>query len=173
MFEKTDQKLGVSNFSENFPRNIILGLKDQSKSFTGDITRLNVWSKAMTASQLKIKSSCDGMDDSLPEVGDPDLLDWETTEWEIPDGTKIKEIIAYPCSSNQVDLLDVLMPYAVVDLYDAIDTCTVLGGRWKALVQFHNLKTIETLNTLSDEELRSLWIRSVLQVTFKLLIIFI
>ena len=63
------------------------------------------------------------------------------------------------------------MPYAAVDLYDAIDTCTVLGGRCEALVQFHNLKTIETLNTLSDEELRSLWIRSVLQVTFKLLIL--
>ena len=130
IFEKTDPlRLGVSNFSKNFPGNIILGLKDKSKSFTGDITRLNVWSKALTASQLKIKSSCDGMDDSLPEVGDPDLLDWETTEWDIPDGTKIKEIIAYPCSSNQVDLLDVLMPYAAVDLYDAIDTCTVLGGR--------------------------------------------
>ena len=57
----------------------------------------------MTGSQLKIKSSCDGEDDNLPEVGDPDLLDWETTEWDI------KEIIAYPCSSNQVDLLDVLM----------------------------------------------------------------
>ena len=130
IFNKTDHLLlGPANFSSSFPGNIVLGPRDKSFTFGGDITRLNVWGKALTASQLKIKSSCDGEDDKIQEVGDPDLLDWERTEWEMDEGVSVKEYSAYPCSSNQIETLDVLMPYAALDLDDAIDTCTILGGR--------------------------------------------
>ena len=130
IFEKIDPNLlGVSEFSDGFPGNIELGAKAKAKSFTGDITRLNMWSKSMSANELKIKSSCDGLENNIVVVGDPDLIDWEMIEWDIPDGSRIKEITAYPCNSNQTDLFDVLMPYTAEHFYDAFDTCTVLGGR--------------------------------------------
>ena len=83
--------------------------------------------KTLSKKQLQIKSSCDGLDDSLLEVGDPDLLDWELVEWKISDGTTIKEYSAYPCNSDQIETLDVLMAYGAADLYDAVDTSNVLG----------------------------------------------
>ena len=130
LFEKTDPNLlGASTFSESFPGNIELGPSNKYESFTGDITRLNIWSRAMKTDQLKIKSSCDGFEDIIAEVGDPDLLNWELVEWETPDGVRIKKTKASPCISNQKDIFDVLMPNPAEDLYDAIDTCTVLGGK--------------------------------------------
>ena len=130
IFEKKDPKLlGGEELSNSFLSSIMLGEKDDFYTFRGDITRLNIWGKALSKKQLKVKSSCDGLDDNLLEVGDPDLVNWEETKWEISDGTRIKEYSAYPCNSLQTETLDVLMPYAAASLYDAIDTCTVLGGK--------------------------------------------
>ena len=130
IFEKKDPTLlGGTTFSKDFPSNIMIGFKEKAYTFTGDITRLNIWSQPFSNEQLKIKSSCDGLDDELQDVGVPDLLNWETTDWDEPEGALIKEYKAYPCNSQQVETLDVLMPYAAVDFFDAIETCNVLGGK--------------------------------------------
>jgi len=130
IFEKIDPTLlGPGVLSSDFPNNIVLGEKDNFYTLSGAITRLNVWGKAITKEQLELKSSCDGLDDSTQEVGDPDLLDWETAKWVIYEGIKTKNYSAYPCNSNQKDTIDVLMPYAAETLYDAMDTCSVLGGK--------------------------------------------
>ena len=84
IFEKIDPNLlRTSTFSESFPGNIELGPNDKAKSFTGDITRLNIWSKAMKTDQIKIKSFCDGWEDNIAVAGDPDLLEWELNMMEL------------------------------------------------------------------------------------------
>ena len=129
MLEKKDPLLKNENISRNFLNNIALGHKGPLLTFSGDITRLNIWSKTLPKHILERMTSCDGMPS---DGGDPDLLNWQTTKWNISDAILVKENSSYPCSFHQRDSIDVLMPYAAQDLYDAIDTCTVLGGKMKA-----------------------------------------
>ena len=42
---------------------------------------------------------------------------------------QLKNTLHTHCNSDQIETLDVLMPYGAANLYDAIDTCNVLGGK--------------------------------------------
>ena len=67
----------------------------------------------------------------------------------------IKEVdpVKVDVSTSILNIIDISEVNNIIELkFD------ILMEWYESRVDYHNLKTVETLNTLSDEELRSLWI---------------
>ena len=158
IFEKNDHLLRENYLNKQFINRLVLGDKTSLLRFSGDITRFNIWSKSLPQHILEKMTSCDG----LPSDGGfPDLVDWETAQWNISDGIFAKEKSSYPCSFHQRDPIDVLMPYAAENLHDAIDTCSDLGGKMKAPKSEEEMKKImrKTREKMNNSDCSSyLWL---------------
>ena len=124
MLNKTDPILQAdSQFSQNFLQKIVLGMKSSDATFSGAITRLNIWSSPMSMERLESESGCNG---ESSVMGTPDLLAWETSRW---NAIKEKEAEEYPCQqSDGSHLIEVVMPYESEGVEEAHSVCGRLGG---------------------------------------------
>ena len=115
-----------SKFTPELLQKLELGRKDGRWMFTGEITRLNIWSSAMGQEQLKRESSCCTSEPcqsgKLPK---PDILDWDETEW---DSIKEKNVPMIPCLKANIPSIDVVMPIESDGVADAHEVCARLGG---------------------------------------------
>ena len=123
MLNKTDPILQAdSQFSQNFLQNIVLGMKNSDATFSGAITRLNIWSSPMSLDRLGSESGCNGKSSVM---GTPDLLAWETSKW---NAIKEKEVEEYPCLTHGSHLIEVVMPFESDGVAEAHSVCGRLGG---------------------------------------------
>ena len=125
MFTKADPLQQDSSFTQNFLQSLVLGLKTASDTLVADITRLNIWSKAMDAGRLTSESACEG---EASKFGTPDLLAWELSRWE-GEGKEIQSKTSVaPCESVDPDITNVMMPYKTEGIGEAHTICGQLGG---------------------------------------------
>ena len=119
--------LGSRSLSETFISSLMLGQKKGAESMDGQITNFRMWSKPLTKIQLLSLSKCDGAL-AQPVAGDPDLVNWETQEWDLDEGITEQSADMYPCDKVDKDVFDVLMPTAAENYQSAVETCVALGG---------------------------------------------
>ena len=116
-------------FTPELLQKLELGKKDGRWKFTGEITRLNIWSSAMGREELKRETSCCTSEPcqsgKLPK---PDILDWEETKWDSRLQIKEKDVPTIPCLEANVPSIDVVMPIESDGVADAHEVCARLGG---------------------------------------------
>ena len=121
-------------------QNLELGRKDGRWKFTGEITRLNIWSSAMGGEELKQETSCCTSEPcqsgKLPK---PDILDWEETKW---DWDWEKYVPMDPCLQANVPSIDVAMPIQSDGVADAHAVCARLGGFLKPPNDVQDMQTV-------------------------------
>ena len=119
-----------SKFTPELLQKLQLGRKDGRWKFSGEITRLNIWSSAMGREQLKRETSCCTSEPCQSgKLPDPDILDWEETEW---DSIKEKNVPTIPCLQANIPSIDVVMPIESDGVADAHEVCARLGGFLKS-----------------------------------------
>ena len=111
-------------FSQDFLKYLSIGERDSYYHFSGEITRLNIWSKVVDKELLVNISNCD--DSNLQ--GLPDVLNWETVEAKIEGGVIERELADFPCKDSLKETQEVLMPEPAISMFDAVKTCNLLQG---------------------------------------------
>ena len=109
---------------EDFLKYLSLGEKTSMFQFSGDLTRINIWSKVIDKETLKDITNC--QDPSYKEL--PDILNWDYVEATIDGGVVEKELSDYPCKSGTNKFTQVLMAEPATSMFDAVKTCDLLGG---------------------------------------------
>ena len=111
---------------EDFLKYLSLGEKTSMFQFSGDLTRINIWSKAIDKETLKDITNC--QDPSYKEL--PDILNWDYVEATIDGGVVEKELSDYPCKAGAgaEEVIDVLMTEPAISMFDAVKTCNSLAG---------------------------------------------
>ena len=132
-----------SEFTPDFLQNLELGIKAGRNKFTGEITRLNIWSWAIGEEKLKRETSCCTSEPCQSgKLPTPDLLDWEETEWK---AVKEKSVTTIPCLQANVPSIDVVMPIESDGVADAHEVCARLGGLLKSPDDEQDVKNILSL----------------------------
>ena len=124
VFTKQDPLQAEVPFTSNYLRGLPLGLSNDGNSFTGELTRLDIWFIALPSEVLVARSRCEGAA-KISGLSVP-VLPWDASTWLLKE-VKQKES-ASPCLVPQTEKLSVLMPYGAESQQNALDMCEELGG---------------------------------------------
>ena len=119
-----EKKFPNRDLSKDFLSYLSIGERDGSFHLAGEVSRVNIWSKALDKEKLRDITNCD--DSSSKEI--PDVHNWENIDATIEGGVVEKELSDYPCKSGTNKFTQVLMAEPATSMFDAVKTCDLLGG---------------------------------------------
>ena len=119
--------LESKELSQDLVSKIMLGERSKGYTFIGEISGLNIWSRPLLDKQIEIKSSCNGHLSRI-DIDNSNLLEWESSEWDLPDWVELQNISTVQCKTKTART-DILLPYSATNLNDGVQICNTLGGR--------------------------------------------
>ena len=110
--------------SEDILTGLSLGEKDDRHRFSGYITRVNIWGEELDEETMTNITNCGYS--HYNEI--PDILEWDNVKTAIAGEIFEESVDEYPCTSGYTTTTSVLMPDSADSMFEAVQTCQVLGG---------------------------------------------